>query len=283
MSSSKLKKFVGLIAPTFTPFNEKSEINLDVIGPYAELLKSKGISAVLINGTTGEGTSLSVQERKKITEKWSEICQNLDMVLMVQISGCSFADVIDLAEHAASLKVDGVLCLPELYFKPRSISKLVQYLKDISVYCPTIPIYYYHMPSLTQVDLSMESFMDLARKEIPTFAGIKFSSSELDQAVGCLKHGQVYLGSVKILCGAVALGFKRAIMTLVNIKPEMCLQIVELMEIGKVQEARQLQHQLNDFVDETMKKGNGNWVTTMKAAFNEEFKEINLGTTRKPL
>jgi len=201
----------------------------------------------------------------------------------VQISGCPFADAMELAKHAESINVDGVLCLPELYFKPKSIEKLVEYLRDISVHCPKTPLYYYHIPMFTQVDLPMASFMELARKKIPSFTGIKYTSGDLEKGIPCLKHGQVWLGSDTILAGAIALGFNNAIMTSLNINPEISLKIIELMDQGKVVEARDQQNQLNNFVESTLKNGNGEWVPSMKKAFNKTFKDLHLGKTRKPL
>lgn len=280
---SKLQLFKGLMAPTFTPYLN-NEINHEIIEPYAKFLKAKGINAILVNGTSGEGMLLSVEERKKVTEKWSEVCKKLDILLMVQISGCPFVDAVELAKHASDLQVDGVLCLPELYFKPKTIQKLVQYLKDISVHCPQTPLYYYHIPMFTQVDLPMASFMELATKEIKTFAGIKYTSGDLEKGLPCLKHGQVFLGSDTILCGALALGFDNAICTSLNINPEISIKIVHFMEQGKVREAREQQNILNKFIEEALKKGNGEWVPSMKRAFNEEFGEtLNLGAVRKPL
>lgn len=272
------------MAPTFTPFTANNEINYNVIEPYASLLKSKGIDAILVNGTSGEGMLLTVEERKKVTEKWSEVCKKLDILLMVQISGCPFADVVELAKHSAELQVDGILCLPELYFKPKTIQKLVQYLKDISVYCPNILLYYYHIPMFTQVDLPMANFMELAAKEIHNFAGIKYTSGDLEKGIPCLKYGQVFLGSDTILCGALALGFDNAIMTSLNIVPEISLKIIDFMSQGKVKEAREQQHRLNKFVEQSLKKGNGEWVPSMKKAYNDEFgNKYFLGGVRKPL
>lgn len=255
MFSSKLPQFKGLLVPVFLPYDDNLQINYSKIEPYGEFLKSNGISAILINSTAGEGMLMTVDERKKVTEKWSHVCKKLDILLMVHISGCSFADVTDLAKHAASLNVDGVLCLPELYFKPKTIQKLVQYLKGISVYCPNIPLYYYHLPFFSDVDLPMASFMELARNEIPSFTGINYASGDLEKGIQCLKHGQTFLGSDTILCGALALGFTNAIMTSLNLRPEICFKIVELMEKGKVVEAREQQCLLNRFLEETLRKG----------------------------
>lgn len=255
MLRSKLINFKGFMAPVFTPFCGDGSVNFEAIERYAELLNSKGITAVLVNGTTGEGTLLTIEERKETTEKWSEVCKKLEMALMVQISGCSFIDVISLAKHASLLEVDGVLCLPELYFKPKNVETLVEYLKEVSDCCPSTPLYYYHIPKLTNVHLPIPRLMQLANDKIPTFMGIKFSASDLDQGIQCLEHGKVFLGSVTILCGALTLGFDCAIMTLVNIKPEMCLEIQKLMKLEKVSEARKIQNILSDFVEQTLKNG----------------------------
>lgn len=255
MLSSKLPQFKGLMVPVFTPFTDDNQVNYDVIEPYANLLKSKGISAVLINGTTGEGMSMTVDERKNVAEKWHKVCEKIDLLLMVQIAGCANVETVELAKHAASLNVDGILCLPELYFKPKTIEKLVQYLKDIAGHCPNIPFYYYHIPMYTGIDLPMASMMELARKEIPNFTGLKFTSGDLEKSIQCLKHGQVFLGSNTLLCGALALGFSNAIMTSLNVNPEICFKIVELMKNEQLTEARELQYILNEWFDSLLVKG----------------------------
>jgi N-acetylneuraminate lyase len=253
----KLEDFRGLMAPVFTPFKGvDNQIDYDLIPKYTEFLKSKKIRALLVNGTTGEGTSMNLDERKKVTEKWWKSCEHYDMLMMVQITGCSFSDAIALAKHAESLRVHGVLCLPELYFKPKTADHLVKYLKNIAVYCPNTPIYYYHIPMFTQLDIPMPIFMELAKKEIPNFAGIKFTSGDLSVGIECLKFGQVFLGADTILCGALALGFENAIMTTLNMHPEMSLKIIDLMENRKVKEARNEQLKLNQYVKKTLKEGN---------------------------
>lgn len=127
-------------------------MNYGIIDEYGKSLKQRGVPAVLVNGTTGEGTLLTVDERKKITEKWREVCTKHDIYLMVMITGCNFKAVEELARHASTTKVDGVLCLPELYHKPKNTCQLVQYFKNIRDFCPDIPLYFYHFPAMSGVD-----------------------------------------------------------------------------------------------------------------------------------
>lgn len=276
-------QFKGLMAPVFTAFDENHQVNYEVVEAYAGLLKSKEISAVLVNGTSGEGMLMSVSERKKVTEKWQEACNKHGILMMVQISGCPFVDAVELAKHAASLKVDGVLCLPELYFKPKTVAKLVSYIKDISVHCPDIPLYYYHIPMFTQVDLPMAEFMELAKINVANFAGIKYTSGDLEKGLLCLKHGQVFLGADTIFCSALAAKFSSAIMTSLNVIPEHSIKIMQHMEAGEIKEAQEHQKKINEFVQTSLRVGGGDWVPSMKKAFNETFPDLSLGPVRKPL
>ena len=58
-------RLTGLVAAPFTPFHADGSLNPDAIDPYAELLLGSGVSGVFVCGSTGEGHSLSVEERMK--------------------------------------------------------------------------------------------------------------------------------------------------------------------------------------------------------------------------
>lgn len=72
--------------------------------------------------------------------------------MMVQIGGTGIGDVCDLAKHAEEIKVDFILCLPDIYFKPKTEADLVKYFQHVAKYCPTRPLYLYHFPRMTGVD-----------------------------------------------------------------------------------------------------------------------------------
>ena len=62
----------GLIAAPFTPMHENGTINLTIIPEYYQLLKSNGVIGAFINGSTGEGPSLTTQEKKTVITAWAE-------------------------------------------------------------------------------------------------------------------------------------------------------------------------------------------------------------------
>ena len=60
----------GLIAAPLTGYRDDGTINLDVIPPYAEMLQANGVAGVFVNGTTGEGFSLTLSERRALAARW---------------------------------------------------------------------------------------------------------------------------------------------------------------------------------------------------------------------
>lgn len=60
--------------------------------------------------------------------------------------------IILQAKHAESLHVDAILCLPELYFKPRTSEQLIEYLEIVGQAAPNTPLLYYHIPMFTNIN-----------------------------------------------------------------------------------------------------------------------------------
>lgn len=152
----------------------------------------------------------------------------------------------------------------------------------------------------------MPVFCDLAESEIPNFVGIKYTSGDLAEGVDCLKQGRsIFLGADTILVGAVALGFDSAIMTSLNICPELAIEIMDHMKKSEVSQAAIVQAKLSAKVKEILAVGGriypfgmsalffgitmtisfsgGDWVPSMKLAFNKKLSSnINVGPVRFP-
>lgn len=122
-----------------------------MIDKYVQLLKQKGMHGVMVNGMTGEGMTLRIDERKRLAEEWMKATRKHQLVMMLNIGGAPVADVWDMAEHAEKLAVDAILVLPDLFYWPRSEEDLVNYMRDIAVYSPSRPMMYYHIPMMTGV------------------------------------------------------------------------------------------------------------------------------------
>ena len=68
MTRVEIRKTEGLIAATFTPFAADGSVDAGVVPAYAEHLRAQCVAGVFVNGTTGEGLSLSLAERETLAE-----------------------------------------------------------------------------------------------------------------------------------------------------------------------------------------------------------------------
>lgn len=153
MDVAELKSFEGFLAPAFTCFenNEDKTLNLGHIDTYAEWLQRNGAVGVLVNSITGEGPILGKIERQLNAEAWSVACKKYELKMLIQIGGAPMPDVLDLARHASSLNINGVVCIPELFYKPSDVKQLVGYCKIVAKNCRRHPFIYYHLPHYTDV------------------------------------------------------------------------------------------------------------------------------------
>lgn len=131
--------------------NRKRTIDFDVIEKYALLLKTKGMHGVMVNGFTGEGMTLRVDERKRLAEEWFRVTRKHQLKMLLNVGGTSIAEVYELTEHAEKTGVDAILVLPDLFYRPTVEEDLVLYLRDVAKYAPTTPVLYYHIPAMTTV------------------------------------------------------------------------------------------------------------------------------------
>lgn len=174
-------QFKGLMAPVFTPFTQdkyllflnfskilerklenlyskpfhflhRKTIDYSVIEKYGQYLKTRGTLGVLVNGTVGEGTTLRIDERKRLAEEWLRVSRKQGFTMVLAIGGVGITDVFDLTEHAEKIGVDAIVLLPDLFYKPRVEEDMVEYVKTIVTYTNTTrPIMYYHIPEFTKV------------------------------------------------------------------------------------------------------------------------------------
>ncbi|EFA04261.2 N-acetylneuraminate lyase isoform X2 [Tribolium castaneum] len=276
--------FRGLMAPTLTAFKNDWTVDLSVIQDYAKFLADSKIMGVLVNGTSGEGMSLNVRERKQVAEEWVKAVKKTNQHLMVQVGGAPLPDVLELAKHAESIGVHSLLCLPDLYNKPANSADLIRYLKTVGAAAPNTPLLYYHIPSYTNVNIHMGQFLNDSVGKIPTFHGIKFTSTALDEGVAAVEANggkyAVFLGADQLMAGAFTLGFDSAIATSLNMFPQLGVKILDAVKQSKLNSARETQQLLTKVCSVVTK--HGPWVPTMKVAM-DLFTPIKVGKAREPL
>ena len=146
----KMEHLQGLIAAPFTPMHPNGMLNLSIIPAYYQMLKTNGVTGAFICGSTGEGVSLTISEKKAVAEAWVECTkQDKDFKVMALLADTSIEDCKDLALHARSIGLYAVSFTSPYYFKPADVGMLAKVCIEIASVVPDLPFYYYHIPVLT--------------------------------------------------------------------------------------------------------------------------------------
>ncbi len=273
------KHLTGLIAAPYTAMNKDFSINLDIIEKQAESLITNGISGAFICGTTGEGLSLTIEERMKIAERWVSVAKGR-LIIIVHVGHTCLHDSMALAAHAKKIGADAIASIGPCYFKPNTVSALISFCAEIAKSAVDLPFYYYHIPSFSGVKLMMIDF--LKNENIPNLAGIKFSHEDLMDFCQCLnldngKYDMLF-GKDEILLSALVLGAKGAVGSTYNFSAPLYHLIMTACSAGDMETAQMEQCRAVNMVDILIKYGG---ITAGKAIM--KMIGIDCGPVRLPL
>ena len=168
-----------LIAAPHTPFSANGDLALDVVALQATQLRADGVHGVLIAGSTGEGSSLSGDERRALAARWTKVRDGLQV--WIHVGHNSPREAASLAQHAADIGAHGICAAPPSWFPMGSVDRLVDTCAEIAAGAPDLPFLYYHIPVLSHVQVPMVKFAESARARIPNFAGIKYTQTQLQR------------------------------------------------------------------------------------------------------
>jgi len=249
---------IGLVAAPFAPMHSDGSLNLEAIPAYAEKLRTDGVAGVFVNGSTGEGLSLTMSERKASAEAWRAHAGA--MKLFVHVGHTSMAEAGELAAHAESIGADAIATIAPCFFKP-ALSELVAFCAEVAQRASRTPFYFYHIPSMSGVSLSMLAFLRAAVPVIPTLAGIKFTFENLMDYQQCVAEEggrfDVLFGRDEILLSALAAGAQGAVGSTYNFAAPVYCRVMEAFRRGNLEEARRWQAHAQALVQVLIDSGNG--------------------------
>lgn len=238
------KKIEGFIAAPLTGFHPDGSLNLDIVPRYAAMLYSNGIAGVFVNGTTGEGQTLTFEEKLALAKCWVDAAPE-GLRVIIHVGYAEQAKSQALAIHAAEIGADGVGEIGPFILEPFSVETLVDYVARTASASPKIPYYYYHMPSMNNVLFPMIDFLRLADDAIPNLAGIKYTHDDIVDYEKCYKFKNkkydLLFGRDEFLVDGLKAGAKGAVGSTYNIMAGLYLELVEAYRSGNIETAKHLQ------------------------------------------
>ena len=242
----KTTKFTGLIAAPFTPMYKDSSLNTDLIPQYYELLEKNGIVGAFINGSTGEGVSMTFKEKMTQAEIWASCYNKKKSVKIINlVGGTCYQECIEHAVASKEIGVSAIAILAPYYFKPSDTGALAEFCTKIGESVPDMPVYFYHIPSLTGVNLPMVDFLKSISGMLSNFAGIKFANEDFIDFLSCLNYDggkyDLLWGRDECMLSALVLGCKGAVGSSYNYAAPLYHKLIEAYNKGDMKTARMLQ------------------------------------------
>ncbi len=235
----------GLVAAVHSPFLADGSLNLAAVERQAEHLARQHLEAVFVCGSTGESHSLTLEERRRLTQRWCEVALGASLGIIVHVGSNCLNDAKELAAQAERLGAIAIAALAPSYFKPRTLGDLVHWCAEIAASAPSTPFYFYHIPVLTGASFNMKGFLAHAGDRIPTLNGIKFSDSDLASYQQCLAEADgafdILWGTDECLLAALALGAKGAVGSSYNFAAPIYQRLLAAFTRGDLATARQEQ------------------------------------------
>jgi 4-hydroxy-tetrahydrodipicolinate synthase len=223
VSQTKLR---GVIAAVATPVTEDGSPDIDRALKLARYLLDNGCNGLNVLGTTGEATSFSLDERKRVMTAYKDQGMPLDR-LMVGTGAAAVADAVALTRHAAELGFAGALVLPPFYYKGVPDDGLVAYIDTIvkATAAKPVPIYLYHYPQQS----GLHWHAALVKRLLDTYGtrivGLKDSSGDMNyarEAAAISKSFDVFPSTEAVLIDAKNGAFAGCISATANCNPDLC-------------------------------------------------------------
>lgn len=278
-----MERFEGLIAAPFTPMDEQGEVIYDQISGYYDFLEKNKVVGAFINGSTGEGVSLSQKEKMKLVEAWtaqSKVKKTVKVISLV--GGTSYKECIENAQHSADCGIDAVALLAPYYFKPAGAKQLAEFCAKVAEAVPQTPVYFYHIPVLSGCYVSMYDFLQEAAPIIPNLAGIKYTHEDFMDFLSCIHFMdgkfEMLWGRDENLLSALVLGTRSGVGSTFNYAAPLYYQLIDAFDQGDLATARKLQQQSIDMIRLLGKYGG---IATGKAYM--KYVGVDCGQFRSPV
>jgi 4-hydroxy-tetrahydrodipicolinate synthase len=253
MTPSSADKLSGLFTAIFTPLDLRGDLALNHFETLLEFQRNAGVDGLVVCGTNGEGTSLSVSEREAALETVIEHNRGGSFAVVAGTGAASVVDAVELTKHAASVGADAALVLPPFFFKSPSARGLADYFWAV-MDSADLPILLYNIPQFSAVPITND-LIDLLAGH-PNLAGVKDSAGDLTRTLEFIKRYpelKIFAGSDRLAADCYSNGGAGCISGGANAFPEVVASVRNCFRSGGMAAAAEAQVRLNALLDITMR------------------------------
>ena len=248
MDTLNLDRPAGVFAAVLTPFDEAGAPDSAALALHCRWLLRNGCDGLSVLGTTGDGNSLSVEERLALLERL--VSDGIPARVLLPGTGCcAIPDTVRLTKRAVQLGVPAVLMLPPFYYKNVSEDGLLAAYAEVleRVGDSRLRVYLYHFPQMSGVSLTPALIERLLARYPDSVAGMKDSSGEfVNMAENARRFPgfDVFSGSDELLLPLLRAGGAGCITAVANVAASVAAQVYAAWRTGDEAAAGQAQTRL---------------------------------------
>ncbi len=215
----------GVWCATLSPLSETNGLDAVRLAGHVRRLFASGVDGIALFGTTGEGQSFSLAERKEGLDDL--LAAGIDRRRILVATGCAaLPETIELTRHAIESGCESALIVPPFFFKDigedavyASYSRVIDAIAD-----PRLHLYLYHIPKVSGVSIPIEAIERLVDAYPATIAGVKDSDGDLEHTRALLARFPalaILVGHEPHLPAALAAGGAGTICGIANLFPQL--------------------------------------------------------------
>lgn len=258
-TTSSRTLFTGSGVALVTPFGADGGVDEGVLRELVRFHLREGTDALVVNGSTGEASTLSPDEQRRAVEVVADEVRGADRRIPV-IAGCGGSDTAVVSRIAADARASGadaLLIAPPPYNKPpqRGIVAHFQKVMDAG---GDLPVIVYNVPGRTACNILPETVEQMAEDE--RIAGVKEASGDIVQVAEIARRVgdrvALYSGNDDQVVPLMSLGGQGVISVLANVAPAQTARMAHAFLEGSTAEACSLQLRLLPLVTALFRESN---------------------------
>jgi len=240
---AQLEKLKGSITPLVTPIRDGA-VDDNAYAALVEFQIKGGSHGILVNGTTAEPSTLTIEERNRLVDIAVQVAAK--RVPVVAATGSqSLLETQQLTEHAARAGVDSLLIVTPYYIRPPQRGLVAYYLEIATI--SQLPWMVYHIPGRSAVSVTIDTLKELKARS-PHFVGMKHAVNDLALVSECLavlgEDFKVFVGLEELSFPMMAVGACGLMNAVGNLRPAVLAELCDAVWKSDLPRARGLHQAL---------------------------------------
>ncbi len=239
------KKLEGVIPALILPFKKNGKIDFELLEKQVSYLVSSGINGLFVNGTTGEGAWLTMEEKVQVFKSVKEINKGKVFLCAACLQPTTELVISEIKIYE-KYEPDYIVALTPYYY---SVSQdiIIEHFKKIAHYS-SVPLILYNIPQCTHNKIELDTVLELAKEE--NIAGVKDSSGDFISFTRGMYtpvpesfswiQGEDYLDGPSFNCGADGI-----VTGLGNLFIDPYVRMYEQAKKGNYQKVNEMQKKIN--------------------------------------